>query len=237
MSKQTNQPKTRTVTISKRNARKLLTGPAAPPVAPPVIETAPETTTAIEPVSPAVAIATPSGISERSDARRAAAKAVATFYAGVSLPFKSAYDLKRKAAINFALTRDPSARSAALIAAILTYCDVQPGTLEFVRGSGRVPGRLLGLTGNDAEHLFPAGPESGGLSNCIPDRIAYLSGPLHGAGCETATFRINYDAARNNLLAFNTKQADGEHLFSGPIALLDLLREPAHAMPAATDSE
>lgn len=169
---------------------------------------------------------------DRALARAAAATAVAAFYAGKSLPFKSAHDLKRKSPINFALNRDPSARSAALLAAILTYCDVQPGTLTFVRGSGAVPGRLLGHIGPDADRTYPAGPESGGLSNCIPDRIAFVAGALAGAGCENAVFRINYEAARNNLRAFNTKQSDGEHLFSSALALLDLLHNTPAAEPA-----
>lgn len=175
--------------------------------------------------------ATENVANDRALARAAAAKAVAAFYAGRSLPFKSAADLKRKSPINFALNRDGSARSAALLATILTYCDVQPGSLRFVRGSGRIPGKLLGHTGPAAEQIYNAGPESGGLSNLIPDRIAYVSGPLAGAGCELAVFRINYAAARDNLRAFNTKQSDGEHLFSAPLALLDMLHD---AKPAKT---
>lgn len=168
-------------------------------------------------------------------ARMLAAKAVAAFYAGASLPFKSAHDLKRKAPINFALNRAPSARSAALLAAILTYCDVQPGTLQFVRGSGAVPRKLLGLT-ERPDDTMPAGPESGGLSNCIPDRIEYVSGATAGAGCENAVLRINHAGALANLRAFNEKQADGEHLFSGAIALLELLAQPV-APPTVTNAE
>ena len=170
---------------------------------------------------------------DRALARAAAAKAVATFYAGRSLPFKSAHDLKRKSAVNFALNRDPSERTAALIAAIVTFADVQPGSLTFVRGSGRVPGSLLGLTGADAERTFPAGPESGCLSNCIPDRIEYVSGALAGAGCENAVFKLNYTACRDNLRSFNAKQADGEHLFSAPLALLEMLNAPPTDTSAA----
>lgn len=173
--------------------------------------------------------AEPNVSNDRAVARAVAARAIAAFYSGRSLPFKAASDLKRKAPINFGLNRDASARSAALLAAILTYCDVQPGSLAFVRGSGRVPGKLLGYTGADGERLYAAGPESGGLSNCIPDRIAYVSGALSGAGCEAATFRINYASAKANLLAFNEKQANGEHLFSAALGLLDLLHNAAPA--------
>jgi hypothetical protein len=148
------------------------------------------------------------------------------------MPFKSAHDLKRKAPINFALQRDPSARSAALLAAILTYCDVQ-ADLTFVRGSGRVPGKLIGLSGDDAERTFPAGPESGGLSNLLGSRVEYVSGPLAGPGCENAVFRINYEPARDNLRAFNDKQADGEHLFSAPLALLDMLHTGSDTLQPA----
>lgn len=195
---------------------------------------------AVKPAKPAVATKpaaklNAADLTSREQARAAAAKAVAAFYAGRSLPFKSASDLRRKAPINFALTRDPSARTAALLAAILTYCNVQSdGT--FVRGSGRVPGKLLGLTGAAANETFSAGPESGCLSNCIPDRISYISGTNSGAGCENAIFRINYDAARSNMLAHNAKQSDGSHLFSGPLALLDktITKRNATAKPAAS---
>lgn len=186
---------------------------------------APSTGTPTEPdiAASGETIETPLG--DRAVARMLAAKAVAAFYSGISLPFKSAHDLKRKAPINFALRREPSARSAALLAAILTYCNVQPGTLEFVRGSGAVPRKLLGYTDRPDE-TSPAGPESGGLSNCIPDRIEFVSGAISGAGCENATFRINAPGALANLRAFNEKQSDGEHLFSGAIALLELLAQP-----------
>lgn len=197
--------------------------------------------TAVKPASvpnakPAIANAKPASaadLGERAQARLAAAKAVAAFYAGKSLPFKSAFDLKRKAPINPALTRDPSARTAGLIAAILTYCDVAPNG-SFVRGSGRVPGKLLGFTGADATRLFNAGPESGCLSNCMPDRIAYVSGPLSGAGCENAIFQLNLAACRANMLAHNEKQTNGEHLFSAPIGLLDLLTGSKPAKRTAT---
>ena len=183
---------------------------------------------AIENVQPDAALsatAQPSTLNDRALARAAAAKAVAAFYAGKSLPFKSAFDLKRKAAINFALNRDPSARSAALIAAIVTYCDVQPGTLQFVRGSGRVPRKLIhpDYTGDD---MLAAGPESGGLSNLMPDRVQYVSGALAGPGCENAVFRLIPETCIANLRAFNEKQSDGEHLHSAPIALIEMLAKP-----------
>lgn len=202
--------------------------------------TAPETIEPAEPVavSSGATLAEPVSLNDRALARALAAKAVAAFYSGASLPFKSAHDLRRKAAINFALRRDATQRSAALLAAILTYCDVQPGTLHFMRGSGRVPGRLLGYTGPDGERMHSAGPESGGLSNCMPDRIDYVSGALAGPGCENAIFRINYAGALANLRAHNDKQSDGEHLFSAPIALLELLHAtPAPVTPTADGSD
>src|SRR5882762_9697353 len=69
---------------------------------------------------------TKADLSERAVARTAAAAAVAAFYNGASLPFKAAVDLKLKSPINFNLGKNQSARSAALIAAIITYCDIQP---------------------------------------------------------------------------------------------------------------
>lgn len=219
--------KARRVIIGKAKA---VAKPAAATVLKPV-NSKPVTVANAKPKAASVPAAKPADLGERDQARLAAAKAVAAFYNGASLPFKFAGDLKRKAPINFTLTRDPSARTAALLAAILTYCDVQPDG-SFVRGSGRVPGKLLGLTGADEKRLFSAGPESGALSNCIPDRIVYVSGNTSGAGCENAIFRIVPEAARANMLAHNAKQASGEHLFSAPIGLLDLLTKRAASKPA-----
>ena len=168
--------------------------------------------------------------SERALARQAARAAVAAYYSGISMPFKAAVDLKIKSPINFGLTKNPSARSAALLAAIVTYCDVQSdGT--FVRGSGRVPGRLIGRTGADANRLFSAGPESGGLSNLMPDRVQYISGALSGAGCENAIFRLNFAAARANMLAFNNKLPDGSRTFTAPLRLLTAIEKRAVPQP------
>ncbi len=160
---------------------------------------------------------------EKMLTKLAAAKAVSAFYAGRSLPFKSIYELPKKASVNFNLNRAPSARSAGLIATILTYCEVMPNTLQFVRGSGRIPGNLLGYEGVDADRIFSAGPESGGLSNLLGDRAHYVSGVLQGKGCEEAVFCLDFEGALSNLRAFNTKQEDGEHLFSAAIALLEML--------------
>lgn len=181
---------------------------------------------------------TDSSETDKQLAKRAAATAVSRFYGGPgkSLPFKSAYELPRKAPINFHLQRSPSARTAGLIAAILTYCDVQPGTLQFVRGSGAVPGRLLGLTGTDADRTLPAGPESGCLSNCLGNQITYVAGSTAGAGAENAVFALNVQACRANLQAHNAKQADGEHIFSAPLALLDMLAQPVASTAAESDT-
>ena len=191
----------------------------------------------VPPLCPAVIV---SDVSDESDAvtttnndraiaRALAAKAIAAYYGGKSLPFKAASELRYKAEINFALQRNPTARSAALIATILTYCDIEPGFLRFVRGSGRVPGKLLGYTGNEAERIHACGAESGGLSNMLGQQAEYVSGPLAGPGCENAIFRLNYTAALANLRAFNQKQSDGEHLFSAAIVLLEMLATPTVA--------
>lgn len=169
-------------------------------------------------------------LNERATARLAAAKAVAAFYAGKSLPFKASVDLRRKSPINHALTRDPSARTAGLIAAILTYCDVQPDG-SFVRGSGRVPGSLLGYTGDDAKRMHSAGAESGCLSNCMPDRIAYVSGATSGAGCENAVFMLNFAACEANLRAHNDL-IDGQRVFAAPLRLLAAIQRKANAILA-----
>lgn len=176
-------------------------------------------------------------LSERAVARAAAAAAVAAFYNGASLPFKAAVDLKLKSPINFNLGKNQSARSAALIAAIITYCDIQPdGT--FVRGSGRVPGKLLGYTGKQATQTFAAGPESGGLSNLMPDRITYISGETSGRGCENAVFRLNFEQARVNMLAFNSTRDTGGKIFSAPLRLLRVLEtKPTKLTPASVTDQ
>jgi hypothetical protein len=200
---------------------------AIEPIAEPVTE--PVQITNLPALIPAEPVAEPEPVatgSDRADAKAAAALAVAAYYPGASLPFKAASELRHKAPLNFANRKAPSRRSAALIATILAYCDIEPGTLRFVRGSGRVPGSLLGYTGEAAKRLFACGPESGGFGNMLGCQAEYISGPLGGNGAETAVLALNYKAALANLRDFNEKQSDGEHLFSAAIALLDMLANP-----------
>lgn len=186
---------------------------------------------------------TQADLSERAVARAAAAAAVAAFYNGASLPFKARDDLKRLSPINFNLAKNPSARSAALLATIITYCDVAAdGT--FVRGSGCVPGKLIGRTGKQANAQTFAGSESGGISNMLSSgntlrQITYISGELGGPGCENAIFRVNFTEARNNMLAFNNTRDTGGKIFSAPLRLLRVIEtretKPVKPVKPVTD--
>jgi hypothetical protein len=166
---------------------------------------------------------------ERELARQAAKAAVSSFYNGTSLPFKAAVDLCRRSQIRFerGANNDNTARSAAGIAAIITYCDVQPdGT--FVRGSGRVPGRLIGRTGADANKTFAVGPESGLLSQlCSGPRASHVSGPLVGRGAENSVFKLDFDACRQCLTHHNSERADGSktRIFTEPLRLLSAIEK------------
>jgi hypothetical protein len=172
--------------------------------------------------------------SERELARQAAKAAVSTFYAGDSLPFKAAVDLRYRSPVHNTrknATGDNTPRSAAGIAAIITYCDVQPdGT--FVRGSGRVPGRLIGRTGADANKTYNVGPESGLLTQLYSGplhRLTHVSGPLHGIGAELATYQLDFDACRACMLHHNSERPDGSKTgnFDEPLRLLSLLEKRA----------
>lgn len=165
-------------------------------------------------------------LTERANARKAAALAVREFYRGESLPFKAAADLRYRAAINFARFRPGSVagteRTAAALAAIIAYCNVQSdGT--FIRGSGSVPRKMLGLT-DQPDAMLACGLESGVLSRLIgTGAVDYISGETHGVGAELATYRVNYNKTRANMLAHNSKTSSGEHAFSRPLALLDTI--------------
>jgi hypothetical protein len=179
---------------------------------------------------------------ERQAARRAARIAVAAYYpGGASFPYKAAVDLRFRAAVNNNRSgTEQTLRVAAGIAAIITYCEISPdGT--FIRGSGRVPGKLLGYTGKKANDTFRAGPESGLLSqlysgNASQRRIEYITGSLHGVGAELTTFKLNFDQCRKAMLAFNNKTPDGGRLFSAPLRLLRAIEKRAET-PADTPAQ
>lgn len=180
---------------------------------------------------------TQTDISEKHLARLAARAAIDAFYNGASLPFKAAIDLRFRSQIQFnrGANNDQTARAAAGVAAIITYCDVHPdGT--FVRGSGRVPGRLIGRTGADANKTFAVGPESGLLSQLVSGpRASHVSGPLIGRGAESAVFKLNFDACRSALLMHNNERTDGSktRIFTAPLRLLRAL-EKRGEIPDAT---
>jgi hypothetical protein len=184
----------------------------------------PDETSTSEPVSENVSDNVQADLSEKHLARLAAKAAVSAFYSGTSLPFKAACDLKYRAAVH-PRGAAQTARTAGLIAAIITYCDIQPD-YTFKRGSGAVPGRLLGYTGADAERIFNAGPESGALGRLIGDaRITHVSGTLHGNGAENAVYKIDPVKCRANLTTFNNKLDNGSRVFSAPLRLLRVLEK------------
>lgn len=170
-------------------------------------------------------------LSDRAAARAAAAKAVSAYYNGASLPFKAAADLRYKAPLNFSGADQPTKRNAAAIAAILAYCDIASDG-QFIRGSGRVPGALIGRTGDDAKRTLAAGPESGTISGMLNREISYISGPLSGAGAETQLLRLNFDACESMLRTFNDKLSDGTRIFTASLRQLSSLRRKADKLPA-----
>lgn len=171
-------------------------------------------------------------LSDRAAARAAAAKAVSAYYNGASLPFKAAADLRYKAPLNFSGADQPTKRNAAAIAAILAYCDIASDG-QFIRGSGRVPGALIGRTGDDAKRTLAAGPESGTISGMLNREISYISGPLSGAGAETQLLRLNFDACESMLRTFNDKLSDGTRIFTASLRQLSSLRRKADKLPAS----
>lgn len=155
---------------------------------------------AAKPVVEAVAVvADAKPVSTYADERHAAMRAVAAFYtSGTSFPFKAAS--AKLSDLNSANVKAPSVRTAALVAAMLTYAgdNIGPdGT--FQRGGFRVPARLINPDAKPGVTL-PAMPESGCLGNMLGRVVSHVSGPLGGKQARDGTFRINFDAARAELL-------------------------------------
>lgn len=213
---------------SKRVVRLPKLATAAKPA--PVKATGKAKPTIVKPTVPTVAVKTAAREAELNDvaaAKAAASAAVAQYYTGgISMPFKAAVTLKRKADLNFSGADQPTKRNAAAIAAILAYCDVtNNGT--FVRGSGRVPGSLLGYSGDDAKRLYSAGPESGTISGMLGREIHYVSGCHGGPGAENQILRLDFNACEAMLRTFNDKLANGERLFAKSLRQLTALRTKA----------
>jgi hypothetical protein len=163
---------------------------------------------------PAPAEAKP--VSTYADERQAAAIAVAEFYSGASLPFKSAS--ARLSDLNPANTKKPSARTAALIAAMLAYAgdNIKPdGT--FTRGGFRVPARLINPAAKPGDTLA-AMPESGCIGNILGRVCFHVSGPIGGKQARDGIFRLDFDAATTEL------QQIGDKLAKPALAIIKRLR-------------
>ncbi len=129
--------------------------------------------------------------------RQALEAAVAPFYQDKSLPLKARGRLAGLSEVSLVSGDENTPRTAAGIAVILTYCDIQPdGT--FIRGSGRIPG--------PDNATYAVGPESGVLSQLLSPglhRCSYVSGPLQGPGAENAVYKLDFDACRACLRKHN----------------------------------
>lgn len=137
--------------------------------------------------------------SDRAIERAVAATAVATYYAGKSLPFKAASDTFRPLAVN---TKAATQRQAALFAAMLASDlagNIKPdGT--FTRGGFRLPARLFNPKA-PADATVACQPESGCLSDANGRVISYVSGPLTGKAQREAIYRIDLAKAAAEISA------------------------------------
>lgn len=133
-----------------------------------------------------------------ADARRAAAFAVGAFYtSGPSFPFKPAS--ANLSDINTTNAKNPSVRTAALVAAMLAYAgDNIKADGTFVRGGFRVPARLINPNAKPSD-TFAAMPESGCVGNMLGRVLHYVSGPIGGKNARDGIFRIDFAAARAEL--------------------------------------
>lgn len=145
--------------------------------------------------------AKPADLSTRRDERAAAGAAVAAYYHGKSLPFKSASDTFKP--LNFDNAKAESERQAALMLCLYVYGagNIQPdGT--FVRGAFRVPGSVLGRTGTEATELFNAQPESGCLGNMLGRTVHFVSGATAGKMQREQILRIDHAKARREIVSY-----------------------------------
>lgn len=150
--------------------------------------------------------AAPSKADNRRLARSVAASAVAAFYHGKSLPFKSSADLFKP--LNFDNAKSATERQAALLLALYTYgADNIAADGTFIRGNFRVPASLvfdaetmrkLGLA---ADETISAQPESGCLGNMLNRCVYYVSGPTSGREQRNTVLRIDHAKARAEIQA------------------------------------
>lgn len=153
-------------------------------------------------------------INDRRQARIDAAKAVAQYYAGSSLPFKAAADTFAALRLDKAAKR-PSQRQAALLASMLLAGDNVKANGTFTRGAFVIDGRNVQ-------------PETGALSDMLGRVVSYVSGPVAGNGQRDAVFRIDLAKARAEI-----SEQIGGALARAAIARIDTLAPPKAAKAKA----
>jgi hypothetical protein len=167
--------------------------PAAPKAAP-IANVIDKPATETQAAKPAVA-------DTRPIERAVAALAVAEYYTGKSLPFKSASDrfadLRTDKPAKAATTRQ-----AALIAAMLaadTSGNIKPSG-DFKRGGFMLPARLFDAKA-PADKLVACQPETGCLSDMLGRAVTYISGPTSGKAQADTVLRLNLDIAATEISA------------------------------------
>lgn len=147
---------------------------------------------------------TPDKLASRRAERAIAADFVADYYAGASLPFKSASDTFSP--LNRNMQKQATKRQAALICAMLladTSDNIKPdGT--FKRGGFTVKaklndhGKLVLSRAADATEMHLQ-PESGCLGDMLGRVCSFVSGPTSGAGQRDSIFKLNLPLASREI--------------------------------------
>lgn len=140
-------------------------------------------------------------LSERTEARTLAAKAVRAYYGEASLPFKAAADTFAPLRTDKAPKRATLRQSALLASMLLAGNNIKrDGT--FTRGAFVIDGRNVQ-------------PETGALSDMLGRVVHYVSGPLSGANQRDAVFRVDLKRA-----AAEIREHVGEKLAGPALARL-----------------
>jgi hypothetical protein len=156
---------------------------------------------AAKPETPAAAAAAKPDNSARDAERQAASLAIAEFYAGRSLPFKSASD----AFAALRLDKAPKAatqRQAALLCVMLaadTAGNIKPNG-EFTRGGFRIPARLINPQAKPGD-MLAVQPETGCLSDMLGRTVHYVSGPTSGKAQRETVLRVDLARAKAEISA------------------------------------
>lgn len=147
-------------------------------------------------------------IDARREARKLAADAVSTYYAGASLPFKASADRFSDLRLDKTPKR-ATQRQAALLASMLLAGDNIKRDGTFTRGAFELDGKRVQ-------------PETGALSDMLGRVVSYVSGPTSGAGQSDTVLRIDLKRA----------QAEIRELIGGKLASAALTRIEALGVKA-----